>query len=115
MIKISKSSLKQNRTFVSAGFHVFYDASERGNGAVAYARRRPSKKSAHGVLLSPEPRLAPIKPVIKPRPELSAVIFRVRVREVAKMFCPVSSKTCGLLLRVQNYCVLVTSGSTDWA
>ncbi|CAH8639763.1 unnamed protein product, partial [Dicrocoelium dendriticum] len=61
--------------------HIFCDASEKGYGAVAYARFGNSGISIHCCLLYAKSRVAPLKSVSIPRLELTAAKLAIRVFE----------------------------------
>ena len=65
---------------VTTELHHFSDASEIGYGAVSYLKIVNERGEIHCCLIMAKSRLAPIKPVIIPRMELSATVLATRIR-----------------------------------
>ena len=68
----------------SRQLHIFSDASSIGYGSVVYQRLCDDQGHIHCSFLIGKARLAPIKPVTIPRPELTAATVSIRLGEMIK-------------------------------
>lgn len=68
----------------SCQFHHFSDASQQGYGAVTYLRITGQDGNVKCSFVMGKSRLAPIKPVTIPRPELSAAVVATTLKKISR-------------------------------